>query len=125
MESSTARPLHALVPGAVYADIRGGRHGMMWTHPDEVNDVLTRFLILTRQGDVREPTGYRREDSCCERLSGVSRRMPESERSDADVRLSDDEDSSPPRGTGTTWPLSRQREALDGVRRGPAISSCR
>lgn len=41
---ATARPFHELLPNAMYAEIEGAPHGMLWTHADEVNDVLARFL---------------------------------------------------------------------------------
>jgi len=41
---STARPFHALLPDAEYVEIAGAPHGMLWTHADEVNEVLLDFL---------------------------------------------------------------------------------
>jgi len=41
---STARPFRDMMPGATYVEIEGGPHGMLWTHSDEVNDALARFL---------------------------------------------------------------------------------
>ena len=41
---STGRPLHALLPEAMYVEVDGAPHGMLWTHSEEVNDILARFL---------------------------------------------------------------------------------
>jgi pimeloyl-ACP methyl ester carboxylesterase len=41
---STARPFHGLLPDSQYVEIEGGPHGMLWTHSDEINDALMRFL---------------------------------------------------------------------------------
>jgi non-heme chloroperoxidase len=41
---STGRPLARLMPDADYVEIAGAPHGMLWTHADEVNAALLRFL---------------------------------------------------------------------------------
>jgi len=41
---STGRRLKLLLPHAMYVEVDGAPHGMLWTHSDEVNDVLARFL---------------------------------------------------------------------------------
>lgn len=40
----TGRRFSALLPAATYVEIEGAPHGMLWTHGDEVNQVLLRFL---------------------------------------------------------------------------------
>ena len=40
----TARRFRTLLPGADYVEIEGAPHGLLWTHGDEVNDALLRFL---------------------------------------------------------------------------------
>ncbi|MCO1659865.1 alpha/beta fold hydrolase [Pseudonocardia humida] len=40
----TGRPFHAAFPEADYVEIDGAPHGLLWTHADEVNDLLTRFV---------------------------------------------------------------------------------
>lgn len=41
---STARPLAKLLPSAEYVELDGAPHGMLWTHADEVNAALLKFL---------------------------------------------------------------------------------
>ncbi len=41
---ATARPFAALLPDAEYVEIDGAPHGMLWTHAEEVNAPLLRFL---------------------------------------------------------------------------------
>ncbi|MFI6060083.1 alpha/beta fold hydrolase [Streptomyces sp. NPDC051286] len=41
---ATSRPLHALLPRAVYVEIPAAPHGLLWTHADEVNRALLDFL---------------------------------------------------------------------------------
>lgn len=41
---ATARPFAALLPDAEYVEIDGAPHGMLWTHADEVNAPLLRFV---------------------------------------------------------------------------------
>ncbi len=41
---STGRAFHDLLPEAMYAEVEGAPHGMLWTHSDEINDILARFL---------------------------------------------------------------------------------
>lgn len=40
----TGRRFTKLLPDAEYVEIEGAPHGMLWTHADEVNDALLRFL---------------------------------------------------------------------------------
>jgi len=42
--NATARPLHALLPRAVYVEISGAPHGLLWTNAEDVNDKLLSFL---------------------------------------------------------------------------------
>lgn len=41
---ATARRLTTMLPDAEYVEIDGAPHGMLWTHGEEVNDVLLAFL---------------------------------------------------------------------------------
>ncbi|WP_306370595.1 alpha/beta fold hydrolase [Nocardiopsis sp. CC223A] len=41
---ATGRPFHAAVPDAEYVEIEGAPHGLLWTHADEVNEVLVPFV---------------------------------------------------------------------------------
>jgi non-heme chloroperoxidase len=41
---ATGRPFHSAIPEAVYHEIDGAPHGMLWTHADEVNAILLPFL---------------------------------------------------------------------------------
>jgi non-heme chloroperoxidase len=41
---ATARPLHAMVPSSKLVEIEGAPHGLLWTHADELNQVLLDFL---------------------------------------------------------------------------------
>lgn len=41
---STGRPFAERMPDAEYLEIEGAPHGMLWTHADEVNAALLRFL---------------------------------------------------------------------------------
>ena len=40
----TGRRFRDLVPHAEYVEVEGAPHGLLWTHADEVNDALRRFL---------------------------------------------------------------------------------
>ncbi|GAA1932340.1 bromoperoxidase [Brevibacterium antiquum] len=41
---ATGRPFHAAFPEAEYIEVDGAPHGLLWTHADEVNSALLRFL---------------------------------------------------------------------------------
>jgi pimeloyl-ACP methyl ester carboxylesterase len=41
---ATARRFRDLVPAADYVEIEGAPHGLLWTHADEVNETLLRFV---------------------------------------------------------------------------------
>ncbi|GAB3880621.1 alpha/beta fold hydrolase [Microbispora bryophytorum] len=41
---STGRPFHRALPQAEYVEIEGAPHGLLWTHAQEVTDVLLAFL---------------------------------------------------------------------------------
>jgi non-heme chloroperoxidase len=41
---STGRPFSKLMPDAEYVELEGAPHGMLWTHADEVNAALLRFI---------------------------------------------------------------------------------
>ena len=41
---ATGRRFRDLVPHAQYVEIEGAPHGLLWTHADEVNETLLRFL---------------------------------------------------------------------------------
>jgi non-heme chloroperoxidase len=41
---STGRPFAERMPDAEYLEIEGAPHGMLWTHADEVNAALLKFL---------------------------------------------------------------------------------
>lgn len=41
---SSGRPFHAAFPESEYVEIDGAPHGFLWTHADEVNEVLLGFL---------------------------------------------------------------------------------
>ena len=41
---STGREFHKALPSAEYVEIEGAPHGMVWTHADEVNQILLAFL---------------------------------------------------------------------------------
>lgn len=41
---STGRPFAERMPQAEYVEIEGAPHGMLWTHADEVNAALLKFL---------------------------------------------------------------------------------
>jgi pimeloyl-ACP methyl ester carboxylesterase len=41
---ATGRPFHALLPQAMYVEIEGAPHGLLWTHAEEVTDALLTFL---------------------------------------------------------------------------------
>ncbi|WP_026554576.1 alpha/beta fold hydrolase [Arthrobacter sp. 35W] len=41
---ATGRPFHQALPSARYIEIEGAPHGLLWTHADEVNEVLLGFL---------------------------------------------------------------------------------
>ncbi len=41
---ATARPFRALLPDAEYVEIDDAPHGLLWTHADEVNEPLLRFV---------------------------------------------------------------------------------
>ncbi len=40
----TGRRFRDLVPHAVYVEVDGAPHGLLWTHADEVNETLLRFV---------------------------------------------------------------------------------
>jgi pimeloyl-ACP methyl ester carboxylesterase len=40
----TGRRFQALVPHADYVEVDGAPHGLLWTHADEVNEALLRFV---------------------------------------------------------------------------------
>ncbi|GLY28669.1 alpha/beta hydrolase [Kineosporia sp. NBRC 101731] len=40
----TGRRFSALMPDAEYVEIEGAPHGLLWTHADEVNSALVKFL---------------------------------------------------------------------------------
>jgi non-heme chloroperoxidase len=41
---ATARPFHKDLPEAEYVEVEGAPHGLLWTHADEVNEALLRFV---------------------------------------------------------------------------------
>lgn len=41
---ATGRPFHAAFPEAEYIEVDGAPHGLLWTHADEVNAALLRFV---------------------------------------------------------------------------------
>ncbi|GAA1974705.1 alpha/beta hydrolase [Microbacterium pumilum] len=41
---ATARRFKELLPEAVYVEIEGAPHGLLWTHADQVNEALLAFL---------------------------------------------------------------------------------
>ena len=41
---ATARRFRDLVPAAEYVEVEGAPHGLLWTHADEVNQTLLRFV---------------------------------------------------------------------------------
>ena len=41
---ATGRRFAEALPSATYVEIDGAPHGMLWTHPDEVNKILLNFL---------------------------------------------------------------------------------
>ena len=41
---ATGRRFRDLVPHAQYVEIEGAPHGLLWTHADEVNETLLRFV---------------------------------------------------------------------------------
>jgi non-heme chloroperoxidase len=41
---ATGRPFHQAFPEAEYVEIEGAPHGLLWTHADEVNAVLLKFV---------------------------------------------------------------------------------
>jgi len=41
---SSGRPFHAAFPESEYVEIEGAPHGFLWTHADEVNELLLGFL---------------------------------------------------------------------------------
>ena len=41
---ATARRFRDLVPAAEYVEIEGAPHGLLWTHAEEVNETLLRFV---------------------------------------------------------------------------------
>jgi len=41
---ATGRPFTKAFPSAEYVEIEGAPHGLLWTHADELNEVLLRFL---------------------------------------------------------------------------------
>jgi non-heme chloroperoxidase len=40
----TSRPQAKLISGAKYIEIKGGSHGLTWTHAEEINNELVKFL---------------------------------------------------------------------------------
>ena len=40
----TSRRQAKLIKGAKYIEIKGGSHGIPWTHAQEINDELVKFL---------------------------------------------------------------------------------
>lgn len=42
---ATARRFRKLLPDAEYVEILGAPHGLLWTHADEVNEPLLRFIV--------------------------------------------------------------------------------
>jgi len=42
--NKTGRPFSQLLPAAEYVEIDGAPHGLLWTHADEVNAALVKFL---------------------------------------------------------------------------------
>jgi non-heme chloroperoxidase len=42
---ATARRFRELLPDAEYVEIPGAPHGLLWTHADEVNEPLLRFIV--------------------------------------------------------------------------------
>ncbi|MFE7509411.1 alpha/beta fold hydrolase [Promicromonospora sp. NPDC057488] len=41
---ATGRAFHAAFPEAEYVEVEGAPHGLLWTHADEVNETLLRFV---------------------------------------------------------------------------------
>lgn len=41
---ATGRRFHVAFPEADYVEVEGAPHGLLWTHADEVNAALMRFL---------------------------------------------------------------------------------
>ncbi|WJL96675.1 alpha/beta hydrolase [Microbacterium sp. ET2] len=41
---ATGRRFRDMLPDATYVEIEGAPHGMLWTHGDEINEALLRFL---------------------------------------------------------------------------------
>jgi non-heme chloroperoxidase len=41
---ATGRPFHAALPSAEYVEIEGAPHGLLWTHADEINEILLHFV---------------------------------------------------------------------------------
>lgn len=41
---AAGRPLTKALPSATYVEIEGAPHGMLWTHADEINEILLSFL---------------------------------------------------------------------------------
>lgn len=41
---ATGRRFHSTFPEATYVEVEGAPHGLLWTHPDEVNSALADFL---------------------------------------------------------------------------------
>ncbi|HEV6952175.1 MAG TPA: alpha/beta hydrolase [Promicromonospora sp.] len=41
---ATGRPFHEAFPEAEYVEIEDAPHGLLWTHADEVNEALLRFV---------------------------------------------------------------------------------
>ncbi|TQJ61449.1 peroxiredoxin [Arthrobacter sp. SLBN-83] len=41
---ATGREFTKRLPSAEYVEIEGAPHGMLWTHSDEINEILLRFL---------------------------------------------------------------------------------
>jgi len=41
---ATGRLFAKAMPAATYVEIEGAPHGMLWTHAEEVNEILLDFL---------------------------------------------------------------------------------
>jgi pimeloyl-ACP methyl ester carboxylesterase len=41
---STGRPFHEAFPEADYVEVEGAPHGLLWTHAEEVNEALLKFV---------------------------------------------------------------------------------
>ena len=41
---ATGRPFHEAFPEADYVEVEGAPHGLLWTHAEEVNEALLKFV---------------------------------------------------------------------------------